>query len=90
IVKALGAFDIGQAVIVSGGRILALEAAEGTDRMLARVATARGSGDALAGGVLVKRPKPGQEMRVDLPTIGPATVEGAAAAKLLGIAMLAG
>lgn len=91
VVKALGAYDIGQAVIVSGGEIQAIEAAEGTDRMLARVAQFRGrSALSNACGVLVKRPKPGQEMRVDLPAIGPATVTRVAQAGLSGIAVLAG
>ncbi len=91
IVKALGAYDIGQAVIVRDGELLAIEAAEGTDRMLARVAASR---NVIEGekprGVLVKRPKPGQEMRIDLPAIGPATVTRVAEAGLAGIAVLAG
>jgi UDP-2,3-diacylglucosamine hydrolase len=92
IVKALGVYDIGQAVIVSEGKLIAIEAAEGTDRMLARVALLRGGADAkrAAKGVLVKRPKPSQEMRVDLPAIGPATVARAADAGLAGIAVLTG
>lgn len=94
VVKALGAYDIGQAVVVAGGRIEAIEAAEGTDRMLARLAHARhnrdGSPAGPAKGVLIKRPKPGQEMRVDLPAIGPATVASVAQAGLGGIAVLAG
>jgi len=91
VVKALGAYDIGQAVIVSGGEIHAIEAAEGTDRMLARVAQAKvGSTPGGPTGVLVKRPKPGQEMRVDLPAIGPETVTRVAQAGLSGIAVLAG
>ena len=91
VVKALGAYDIGQAVIVCDGELLAVEAAEGTDRMLARVAQSRAAREASnPRGVLVKRPKPGQEMRIDLPAIGPATVTRAAAAGLAGIAVLAG
>lgn len=91
LVKALGPFDIGQAVIVSGGRIEGIEAAEGTDRMIERVAAAR-KAHAITGrlGVLVKRPKPAQELRVDLPAIGPETVTKAAQAGLAGIAVLAG
>ena len=83
----LGAMDIGQAVVVRDGYVLAVEAAEGTDAMLHRCGDFRG---AERGGVLVKRPKPGQERRVDLPTIGVPTVEGAAAAGLKGIAVAAG
>lgn len=83
----LGARDLGQGAVVHRGRVLAVEAADGTDAMLARVAEER-AGD--AGGVLVKVRKPGQEDRVDLPTIGPATVAAAAKAGLEGIAVEAG
>jgi len=86
-----GAFDIGQAAVVAGKRILAVEAAEGTDQMLARVAELRANGriDIAAGaGVLVKAPKPGQDQRFDLPSIGPQTVTGVARAGLAGIAVV--
>jgi UDP-2,3-diacylglucosamine hydrolase len=92
VVRALGAYDIGQAVVVCNGRIEAIEAVEGTDRMIARVVAQR-QGTGVMGaprGVLVKRPKPNQEMRIDLPTIGPNTVAQARAAGLAGIAVLAG
>lgn len=89
VVGTLGAFDVGQAVVVSGGRIEAIEGAEGTDAMLERVIAARSAAPA-RGGVLVKRAKPGQELRVDLPAIGPATITRAAAARLAGIAVEAG
>lgn len=85
IVSALAPFDIGQAAIVSGGRVLAIEGAEGTDRMLAR-APSRNAG----GGVLVKRAKAGQDRRVDLPAIGPVTIINVADAGLAGIAVEAG
>ena len=88
IVKALGALDVGQAAVVSKGYTLAVEAAEGTDSMLERVAELRRKRGRLDGrrkGVLVKRAKPGQDRRVDLPGIGPRTVELAAAANLAGI-----
>ncbi len=87
VVAQLGAMDIGQAVVVRDGYVLAVEAAEGTDAMLQRCIRFQGEGRA---GVLVKRPKPGQERRVDLPTIGVPTVQGAAAAGLKGIAVAAG
>jgi DUF1009 family protein len=88
---ALGALDAGQAVVVAGGKVLAIEGAEGTDAMLARVARLRGAGEgATRGGVLAKGPKPGQELRVDMPAIGPRTVELAAAAGLAGLAVEAG
>ena len=89
IVAALGPFDVGQAAVVASGFTLAIEAAEGTDGVLSRCAalpaSARG-GDG-RNGVLVKRPKPGQERRVDLPTVGVETLKGADAAGLAGIAV---
>lgn len=85
--RAIGALDIGQAVVVQQGLVLGVEAVEGTDALLARVAGLRRDG---RGGVLVKLAKPGQERRVDLPAIGPATVAGAHAAGLAGIAIEAG
>jgi UDP-2,3-diacylglucosamine hydrolase len=91
LLRATGPFDIGQAVVVANNHILAVEAAEGTDHMLARVAELRRSGRiGAAGGVLVKAPKPGQDQRIDLPTIGPQTIEGAAGARLDGLALTAG
>ncbi len=91
--RASGPFDVGQAVVVAERRVLAVEAVEGTDRMLARVAELRKIGrlGTRAGtGVLVKAPKPGQDRRFDLPTIGPRTIEGVAGAGLAGIAVTAG
>ena len=93
LLHAIGPFDIGQAVVVADGRVLAIEAAEGTDEMLARLAALREQGRVrfpAATGVLVKAPKPRQDRRVDLPSIGPRTVEGAARAGLAGIAVVAG
>ncbi|AZO14586.1 DUF1009 domain-containing protein [Mesorhizobium sp. M2A.F.Ca.ET.043.05.1.1] len=90
--KAIGALDIGQAAIAIGGRAVALEGIEGTAGLLDRMRDLRGHGR-LAGkarGVLVKCAKPGQELRADLPTIGPQTVEAAHAAGLAGIAVEAG
>jgi len=89
-VREMGPHDIGQAVVITNGRIEALEAAEGTDAMLDRVAQRRRETGGLRGGVLVKRPKPGQELRIDMPVIGPETVRRAAAAGLSGIAVLEG
>jgi DUF1009 family protein len=83
VVRALGAVDVGQGAVVQQGLVLAVEAIEGTDAMLARAATLRRDGP---GGVFVKLVKPGQDRRVDLPTLGPATVANAAAAGLRGIA----
>ena len=87
VIEALGPHDVGQAAVVRGGQVLAIEAAEGTDAMLARCA---GFSCDTPRGVLVKCPKPGQERRIDLPAIGPRTVAGAAAAGLKGIAIAAG
>lgn len=88
VVRQLGRLDIGQGCVVQGGLVLAVEALEGTDRMLERVGSLRQPDR--PGGVLVKMAKPGQERRADLPTIGPRTVAGAMAAGLRGIAMEAG
>lgn len=95
LVAALGPFDVAQGVVVRRGFVLAVEAAEGTDAMLDRCAALP---DDLKGfepgqettklGVLVKTPKPGQELRVDLPTIGVRTIEKAAAAGLAGVAVV--
>jgi DUF1009 family protein len=93
VVRALGRFDVGQAAVVVKGHVLAVEAAEGTDAMLARCAELRAAGRAGRGGragVLVKAPKPGQEERVDLPTIGPETMNKASAARLAGVAVVTG
>lgn len=89
---ALGRLDIGQGAVSVGGRVVALEGLEGTDEMLARVAGLRASGRLRAGfsGVLVKMCKPSQDLRADLPSIGPATVAGAVRAGLAGIAVEAG
>ncbi|HEY8269117.1 MAG TPA: UDP-2,3-diacylglucosamine diphosphatase LpxI [Xanthobacteraceae bacterium] len=92
-IQALGPLDVGQAAVVVGGRVVAIEAAEGTAAMLARVAEVRRSGRVIAApraGVLVKGPKPGQDRRHDLPAIGLDTVKQAAAAGLAGIAVEAG
>jgi len=83
VLQALGAADVGQACVVQQGIVLAVEAVEGTDAMLARCAGLARPGP---GGLLVKLAKPGQDRRADLPTIGPHTVRAAAAAGLRGIA----
>ncbi|MEO0607791.1 MAG: UDP-2,3-diacylglucosamine diphosphatase LpxI [Pseudomonadota bacterium] len=89
----IGRLDIGQGAIVADGLVLCVEAQEGTDAMLKRCQSLpdeiRGS-ETDRKGVLVKRPKPQQERRIDLPTIGVATVEAAAAAGLAGIAFETG
>jgi UDP-2,3-diacylglucosamine hydrolase len=93
VLAALSQFDIGQAVVVIDGHVVAVEDIEGTDGLLARVARLRSEGRIRAArgrGVLVKAPKSGQDLRFDLPTIGPRTVEGVASAGLSGIAVIAG
>jgi UDP-2,3-diacylglucosamine hydrolase len=91
--RALGDLDVGQGAVSVRGVIVALEAQEGTDAMLRRCAqlpaALRGAPEAPAG-VLAKAPKPIQDRRIDLPTIGPATVMAAARAGLAGIVGEAG
>lgn len=90
--RAIGALDIGQAAVAVGGRAVALEGIEGTDGLLERMVGLRAHGRIVRQerGVIVKCAKPGQELRADLPTIGPATVEAAHAARLAGIGVEAG
>jgi DUF1009 family protein len=93
VLAALSPFDIGQAAVVIDGHVVGVEDIEGTDGLLARVARLRKEGRIRAKamrGVLVKAPKRGQDLRFDLPTIGSRTIEGAAAAGLAGIAIIAG
>ena len=92
VVRALGPFDVGQAVVVCGTRVVAIEGVEGTDATLERVVHLRDTGrlSDRRDGVLVKVPKPGQDMRVDLPTIGPRTIVNAAAAGLTAVGGEAG
>lgn len=89
IVAALGAVDVGQGCVVSHGLCLAVEALPGTDAMLAGVAalpeTLRPKG-----GLFYKAAKPGQDRRIDLPTIGPETLSLVAKAGLAGICFQAG
>ncbi|HZP19853.1 MAG TPA: UDP-2,3-diacylglucosamine diphosphatase LpxI [Bauldia sp.] len=91
--EAIGRLDAGQAAVVVEGRVIALEAAEGTDAMLERVASIRAAGRARwssGTGAFAKCAKPQQDLRVDMPTIGTRTVEGVIAAGLGGIAISAG
>lgn len=86
VLAALSALDVGQAVVVQQGMVLGIEAAEGTDRLIDRTSDLAGPGPK---GVLIKLPKYGQEERVDLPTIGPKTIDLASKAGLAGIALKA-
>lgn len=92
IIAALGPLDVGQATVVSHKYVLAVEAAEGTDKMLQRCKELNRwgkSGNRKYSGVLVKCAKPGQERRIDLPTVGPETIRHVLQAGLAGIAIAA-
>ncbi len=92
IVAALGSVDVGQGAVVQQGLCLAVEALPGTDAMLAAVAGlgALRPDPARGRGVFYKAPKPGQDLRMDLPALGPDTVRAARDAGLAGIAWQAG
>jgi DUF1009 family protein len=94
LLASLSDFDIGQGAVVDRRHVLAIEGPEGTDRMIRRVKGLRQSWFGLRrreeGGVLIKAAKRGQDLRVDMPTIGPRTVREAARAGLAGIAIGAG
>ena len=93
LLNATGPFDIGQAAVVADGRVIAIEAAEGTDQMLSRVEQLRRTRqvEQVRGrGVLIKAAKRNQDRRLDLPSIGPQTIEAAKRAGLAGIAVTAG
>lgn len=93
LLRALGPFDVGQAAVVAGRRVLAIEGAEGTAGMMARLTDMRNHGVLRLpekAGVLVKAPKPGQDRRIDLPAVGAETVAQALKAGLRGIAVEAG
>lgn len=92
LLATLGPFDVGQAAVVANNHVLAVEAAEGTDNMLRRIAELRGQGRVTSPqgvGVLVKAPKPSQDHRFDLPAIGSQTIANAANAGLAGVAVAA-
>ena len=89
--RQLGLTDMGQAVVARGGRVVASEDQQGTDALLAKCSERLDpAAGAPPGGVLAKAPKPRQDRRVDLPTIGVTTLEHAAAAGLLGVVGEAG
>ena len=83
-----GVLDIGQAVVVKNGRVVAIEAAEGTDAMLERVATIAGI-SSKRGGVFLKSAQIDQDERVDMPTIGIETIKNIIKANLSGVAITA-
>lgn len=93
VLGALSPFDVGQAAVVIDGHVVGVEGIEGTDALLTRIAQLRAEGRIrakAARGVLVKAPKNGQDLRYDLPTLGPRTIENVAAAALAGMAVVAG
>jgi len=87
VAKAIGAVDVGQAVVVQEGLVLAMEAIEGTDMVLSRAASLRKEGKKP---IMVKVLKPGQDMRVDLPAIGIQTIDLFIKYGIGGIAVEAG
>jgi DUF1009 family protein len=91
--RAISSFDVGQAAVVIDNHVVATEDIGGTDSLLARVVRLRDEGRLRTKhgrGVLVKGPKAGQDLRFDLPALGPLTVAGVAGAGLAGIAIAAG
>jgi UDP-2,3-diacylglucosamine hydrolase len=93
LIATLGPFDVGQAAVIANNHVLGVEAAEGTDNLLLRIAELRLQARVTTPpgvGVLVKAPKRGQDRRFDLPAIGTQTIENAARAGLGGIAVAAG
>lgn len=89
VLDALAALDVGQGCVVAAGQVLGIEALYGTDALLAGIAGLRATRHPSQSGVFVKRAKLGQDLRVDVPTIGPQTVQAALAAKLSGLCLQA-
>ena len=89
ILSALSPLDVGQGVVIENGLCLGIESLQGTDALLDFVARTPAH-LRKGGGVFVKAPKRGQDLRVDMPTIGPATVSAAATAGLSAIVLAAG
>jgi DUF1009 family protein len=85
LLKTLSPLDVGQGVVVENGLVLGIETLQGTDALLSFVAGTSPQLRGPIGGVFVKRPKAGQDLRVDMPTIGPATIDQVAKAGLSGI-----
>jgi len=90
ILAALGPEDVAQACAVARGLCLGIETIYGTDALLGDIARHRPERHPRRGGVLLKLPKPGQDLRMDMPVIGPGTVRAAAAAGLTGICIASG
>jgi len=88
VLNALGAHDVGQGVVVQDARVIAIEAAEGTDEMLRRVTSILDPSGPPA--VFVKLRKTGQDTRLDLPVIGADTIDNASSAGIAVMALEAG
>ncbi len=84
VLKALSPYDVGQAVVVQNGHVLGVEAIEGTEALLQRVSPYI---DAAQSSVLIKAPKEGQILHVDMPVIGKDTVELCSKTGISGIAV---
>ncbi len=85
VLKTLSPLDVGQGVVVENGLVLGIETLQGTDALLSFVAATAPNLRGLFGGVFVKRPKAGQDLRVDMPIIGPNTIDQVAKAGLSGV-----
>ena len=85
VLKTLSPLDVGQGVVVENGLVLGIETLQGTDALLSFVAATAPNLRGPIGGVFVKRPKAGQDLRVDMPTIGPNTIDLMGKAGLSGI-----
>ena len=83
--RDIGRMDIGQCVVIKDGVVVAVEAVEGTDEAILRGGTLAGNG-----AVVVKRSKPQQDLRFDLPAIGPGTIKTMQSVKALTLAIEAG
>nr|WP_303626498.1 UDP-2,3-diacylglucosamine diphosphatase LpxI [Roseovarius sp. M141] len=90
ILTEISLLDIGQGCVVAGGQCLGIETVQGTDALLAYVAQAPGALRRGQRGVYVKTPKVGQDLRIDMPTVGPNTVTAVADAGLAGLMIAAG
>lgn len=89
ILGALGPLDVGQGAVVEAGLCLGIETLQGTDALL-RFVQATPNHLRKGGGVFVKAPKRGQDLRVDMPTIGPETIRAAHSSGLSAVLVAAG
>ena len=90
VVKMIGILDIGQCVVVDNNRVLAIEAAEGTDLMLDRVKIIKNKHKSIKSGVFIKYSQEIQDNRIDMPTIGPVTIQKVYEAGLSGLVISSG